>query len=106
MDTTSRIFLNDADDANVRTYKTRDRTGVQSPEGPKSKQGVLKTYFLLSDLQQKIVMFRLQRQESDVVERNFWSVYLSGVFECPQEYGRAYHLCSVCNSWLFFYAVG
>ena len=50
----------------------------------------------------KKVMFRLQRQESDVVERNFRSVYLPGVLKCPQEYGRAYNLCSARNSLLFF----
>jgi ADP-ribosylation factor GTPase-activating protein 2/3 len=59
------------------------------------------TLFLLYNIQQKIVMFRLQRQESDVVERNFWSVYLPGVLKCTQEYGRAHNLCSARNSLVF-----
>ena len=46
-------------------------------------------------------MFRLQCQKPDVVERNFRSVYLPGVLECPQEYGRAHNLRSARNSLLF-----
>jgi ADP-ribosylation factor GTPase-activating protein 2/3 len=49
----------------------------------------------------KIVMFRLQRQESDVVERNFRGIYLPGVLKYSQGYGRAHNLRSVRHN-LFF----